>query len=127
MTDTKLERIISVTLRSGVLAASTVGILGGALFLTMHGTQPVSFHVFKGTQSPYASPDKVIRRALEFHSGDQQSHELAIVQLGIMMLLLTPIIRVAFSVVGFAIERDGIYVVITTIVLAILTASLLLH
>ncbi|MEG9437363.1 DUF1634 domain-containing protein [Edaphobacter sp. HDX4] len=127
MTGTKLQRIIGLTLRSGVIAASATGILGGVLFLATHGGQLVSFHVFEGTQSPYSSPAKIVQAALKSHSGDRPLRGLAIAQLGIMMLLLTPIIRVAFSIVGFAIERDRIYVVITSIVLATLIASLLLR
>jgi uncharacterized membrane protein len=44
-----------------------------------------------------------------------------------MILLLTPILRVAFSVIGFAMESDRLYVAITCIVLATLMGSLLLH
>ncbi len=47
------------------------------------------------------------------------------IQLGLLLLIATPIARVAFSVVGFAIERDRMYVVFTLIVLAILLYSLL--
>lgn len=48
----------------------------------------------------------------------------AIIQAGLLLLILTPMARVAFSLVGFALERDGTYVVLTFIVLAILIYSL---
>jgi uncharacterized membrane protein len=48
-----------------------------------------------------------------------------LIQLGLLLLIATPIARVAFSIVGFAIERDRLYVVFTLIVLAILLFSLL--
>ena len=48
-----------------------------------------------------------------------------VIQLGLLLLIATPIARVAFSVVGFALERDRMYVVFTLIVLAILLYSLL--
>jgi uncharacterized membrane protein len=48
-----------------------------------------------------------------------------LIQLGLLFLIATPIARVAFSIVGFAIERDRMYVVFTLIVLAILLYSLL--
>ncbi len=51
---------------------------------------------------------------------------VAIAQLGLALLLATPVVRVAASVVGFALERDGIYVVITLVVLAILLGSIFL-
>jgi uncharacterized membrane protein len=43
----------------------------------------------------------------------------------LLFLIATPIVRVAFSIVGFAMERDRMYVVFTLIVLAILLYSLL--
>jgi uncharacterized membrane protein len=123
--DTKLQRLIGTTLRSGVIAASLTGIVGGAIFLAAHGGQPVTFHSFEGTNTAYASPQQIVRQALApIAVGDRG---LAIAQLGIIMLLLTPIIRVAFSVLGFAMENDRLYVAITCIVLATLMGSLLLH
>jgi uncharacterized membrane protein len=122
--DTKLQRLIGTTLRSGVLAASLTGIVGGAMFLAVHGGQQVAFHSFAGANTTYASPSQIVRQALAPVNVDRG---LAIAQLGIMILLLTPIIRVAFSVLGFAMENDRIYVAITCIVLATLMGSLLLH
>ena len=48
----------------------------------------------------------------------------AIVQLGLLTLLATPVARVATSVVGFALERDRLYTVITLAVLLILLTSI---
>jgi uncharacterized membrane protein len=48
----------------------------------------------------------------------------ALVQVGLVILLLTPVARVAASVVGFFMERDWLYVAITAVVLAVLLASL---
>jgi uncharacterized membrane protein len=49
----------------------------------------------------------------------------SIIQLGVLLLIATPIVRVAFSIVGFALEGDRLYVVITSVVLAILLYSLI--
>ncbi len=49
----------------------------------------------------------------------------AIAQLGLLVLLATPIVRVLTSLIAFALERDRLYVVLTAIVLAILLASAL--
>jgi len=51
-------------------------------------------------------------------------HAHGIIQLGLLLLIATPVARVAFSVVAFAAERDWLYVAITLIVLAILIYSL---
>jgi uncharacterized membrane protein len=47
-----------------------------------------------------------------------------IIQLGLLLLIATPVARVAFSVWGFAAEHDRMYVVFTLMVLAILLLSL---
>jgi uncharacterized membrane protein len=47
-----------------------------------------------------------------------------VIQFGLLVLIATPIVRVILAVAAFAIERDGLYVVIGLIVLAILTYSL---
>ena len=49
---------------------------------------------------------------------------LAISQLGLLVLLATPVTRVAASVVGFALERDLLYTVITFAVFAVLLTSI---
>jgi uncharacterized membrane protein len=123
--DTKLQHLIGATLRSGVIAASLTGIVGGATFLAVHSGQQVTFHSFEGANHAYASPRQIVRQALApIGTADRG---LAIAQLGIIILLLTPIIRVVFSVIGFAMENDRLYVAITCIVLATLMGSLLLH
>jgi uncharacterized membrane protein len=47
-------------------------------------------------------------------------------QLGLIVLIFTPVARVAVSVVGFGLEGDRLYVAVTTVVLIILMTSLLL-
>lgn len=125
--DKQLQQLISFTLRSGVLIAVIVGLLGGVVFLSSHYGDAVSFRTFSGAQSLFASPKRIVHEAFQPQAQDTVNRGLAIAQIGIICLLLTPIIRVALSIVGFALERDGIYVVITAVVLATLTCSMLLH
>jgi uncharacterized membrane protein len=132
--DKQLQSIISVTLRTGVLVAVALGLLGGAVFLAQHHGDPVSFKDFAGAHILYASPAQTAHEALHlgpsgtYSNGVEANNRgLAIAQIGIICLLLTPIIRVALSIFGFALERDFIYVGITVVVLATLTCSLLLH
>ncbi len=49
---------------------------------------------------------------------------LALSQLGLLVLLATPVMRVASSVVGFALERDRLYTALTLVVLAVLLVSI---
>jgi uncharacterized membrane protein len=48
----------------------------------------------------------------------------AVIQLGLLILIATPVARVIFSLVGFVLERDRVYVAITLAVLAILAYSI---
>ena len=47
------------------------------------------------------------------------------IQLGLLLLIATPVARVAFSLVAFIRQRDRTYIVITTIVLGLLLYSLM--
>lgn len=117
MNDQRLELIISALLRTGVLTSAAVVLLGGVCFLSKHGHEQPAYHVFHGTPAAYRTISDVIHAA-------GPSDCRAIIQLGLLLLILTPVARVAFSLLGFGLERDGTYAVITSIVLAILIYSL---
>jgi len=125
--DKQLQKVIGLTLRGGVLTAVTIALIGGLMYLYGHSTEHVAFHTFAGEGTSYASPAQIVRQAFRSPSISTGRRGLAITQLGIICLLLTPVIRVALSIVGFAMERDRAYVVITTVVLATLICSMLLH
>jgi uncharacterized membrane protein len=116
-TDQRLEVIISVLLRTGVLISAAVVLLGGVCFLSKHAHEQPEYHVFHGTSEIYRSAAGVI------HAAGPSNCE-AIIQLGLLLLILTPVARVAFSLAGFVLEHDGTYVALTSIVLAILIYSL---
>lgn len=124
--DDKLQLLISFTLRAGVLIAGSLGLIGGILFFASH-PQLDDFRVFAGSTTPFASPLQILRQAFGAHTETLTLRSLSIVQTGIMILLMTPVIRVLFSVIGFAMEHDRVYVIITCIVLLTLTVSICLH
>ena len=117
MTDQRLEVIISVLLRTGVMIAAAVVLVGGVCFLYNHGREQPEYHVFHGSAGVYRDVSSVIHAA-------GPSDCPAVIQLGIILLILTPIARVAFSLVGFALERDRTYMALTAVVLLILIYSL---
>ena len=57
-------------------------------------------------------------------SGDPSGPAAKLIWVGLLILVATPVARVIFSLVAFAIQRDRAYVVITFIVLAVLVYSL---
>ena len=111
--DERLERIISVLLRTGVILSATIVLSGGIGYLIRHGNELADYHVFHGTAPEYRSIGAII------HAMGLSSFR-AIIQFGLLILIATPIARVAFSLVGFAMERDWTYVAITAMVLGVL-------
>ncbi len=118
--DSVIDARIGILLRVGMLASASVILLGGVLFLIHHGQAEVDFKEFKGVPAGLSSIGGTAAAA--FHG-----HDLAIIQFGILMLIATPIARVAFSVFAFFAERDYLYVAISGIVLLTLIAGLIWH
>lgn len=116
--DVDIERMVSVLLRTGVLIAGAVVLLGGVYYLTRHGNEPANYHVFRGQPA-------IDRFVTRIFAGAISLRPRSIIQLGILLLIATPIARVVLSLIGFAFERDRTYVVITAIVLCILLFSLI--
>ncbi len=117
-TDQRMENILGNLLRAGVLLSALVVSIGGAIYLWRHGHSPVNFRVFRGEPADLRDVRGIIRDAVGLHAR-------GIIQLGLLLLIATPIARVAFSIFGFAQERDRMYVVFTVIVFLILLYSLL--
>jgi uncharacterized membrane protein len=114
--DLKMEIAISRMLRAGVSLAALVVLVGGILYLLRaHGVEPDYRH-FHGLPSP---ADR-IAPVLE---GVRHLDSRSIIQLGILLLIATPIMRVAFCVFSFAAQRDKLYVVVSGIVLIVLLCS----
>jgi uncharacterized membrane protein len=116
--DHRIEVILGDLLRSGVVLAAAVVLWGACIYLSRHAHEPADYRVFRGEPSDFRTISGVIQSVI---SGRGRG----LIQLGLLLLIATPIARVAFSIVGFALERDRMYVVFTLIVLAILLYSLL--
>jgi uncharacterized membrane protein len=116
--DRRMEIIMGRLLQAGVLLASAVVLVGGALYLKSHAGTPVNYRTFTVEAADLRYP---VRLLPALKTGDPA----AIIQLGILLLIATPVARVVFAVIGFSIERDRLYVAISLIVLAVLTFSLL--
>jgi uncharacterized membrane protein len=115
--DRDVEGIIGNLLRVGVLLAAIVVVAGGVVYLVHHGGERADYRVFRGEPQDLTEIHGIFGEALDFEGR-------GIIQLGLLLLIATPIARVAFSIVGFAIERDRMYVGFTVLVLAVLLYSL---
>ena len=117
-TDQRIENILGNLLRAGVLLSALVVSIGGVIYLLRHGHSPMDFRVFRGEPADLRDVRGIIRDTLALRGR-------GIIQLGLLLLIATPVARVAFSIFGFAEERDRMYVVFTVIVFSILLYSLI--
>ena len=115
--DRSIEVILGNLLRIGVILAGSVVVIGAVLFLVRHGMEIPGYHIFK--------PDRFnISDFRELFNGIIALRSVSIMELGILLLIATPVLRVLFSVFAFAYEKDYMYVVFTIIVFLVLIFSL---
>jgi uncharacterized membrane protein len=109
------ELLISHVLRGGVVLGAIVIGVGLVAFYARYGLNP-------SAMIANVYPHSLDQTLLGLAHGTPQ----AIMVLGLLILLATPVVRVAVSIVAFALERDWTYVAITALVLLILLVSFLL-
>ena len=112
-----VEQLIGRLLQLGVLVAAAVVVIGGAGLLVQHGSAPADFHTFRGATEPLHDIASII-------SGVRQLDSRAIVQLGLVLLIATPVARVALTFVAFLIRRDRLYAALSLVVLLLLIYGL---
>jgi uncharacterized membrane protein len=116
--DEEIEQIVGNLLITGVLISAFVVLIGACIYLFRHGREPIGYSVFRGEPAEYRNIPGILR-------GVAALRGRGFIQLGLLLLIATPVARVAFSVWGFAAEKDRMYVAFTLIVLTILLYSLL--
>ncbi len=116
--DERMDELMGVLLRTGVVLAAVIVVIGGAVFLTRHAVPVTNYHVFQGEPSELRNVPGIFREALALRGR-------GLIQLGLLVLIATPIARVAFSFFAFLYERDWTYVAVTLFVLAVLLYGLL--
>jgi len=117
-TDTRMESFIGNLLRGGVLLSASIVLVGAAVYLARRGHLSAEYHTFHGEPADLRSVKGILHDAFALQGR-------GIIQLGLLLLIATPVARVAFSIFGFAVEKDRTYVVVTIIVLVVLLYSLI--
>jgi uncharacterized membrane protein len=117
-TDRRIDEVIGRLLQTGVVLAAVVVFAGGVVYLTRHRVPATNYHVFQGEPAELRTISGIFREA-----GALRGRGL--IQLGLLILIATPIARVMFSVFAFLYQRDWTYVVVTVIVLGLLFYGLL--
>lgn len=110
-TDEEVEQVVGNLLRWGVMLAASVTAIGGVWYLLQHGAEPLPDYAKFQPEPELRGLTGIVRLFLAGRSR-------GIIEVGVLLLIATPVARVAFSVFAFGRERDGVYVVVTLIVLA---------
>jgi uncharacterized membrane protein len=112
-----IDSVIALLLRVGVVVSALVLLTGGTIYLIRHGTEPKpDLSHFVPEPPRYSHPRAIFEAARE-------GQGRAIVQVGLLLLIATPVLRVLFTLVAFAIRRDLLYVVLAAVVLALLAVG----
>jgi uncharacterized membrane protein len=116
-TEINVDDIVSSILRTGVIVSALIVAAGGIWYLAQHGAQLPAYARFASEPSDLLSPRETLREAEHFDSQ-------AIIMAGLLVLIATPILRVAFLVFGFALEKDWTFVGVAALVLSVLLFSI---
>lgn len=114
--DADMQLIIGWILRIGVIASMTIVAIGGIFFVYRHGHSIPDYSTFRRVPDFISSPKGILEGVIHFKGQ-------AVIQLGIMLLIATPVLRVIFSAIGFILERDRLYTFISLLVLLIIIMS----
>ena len=115
--DKKMDAVMGRLLQVGVSAAAALVFVGGILYLTRHATPTTDYRHFSGEPEAYRTLRGVWSEAVALRGR-------GLIQLGLLVLIATPVARVVFSVYAFLRQRDWVYVTVTIIVLGLLCFSL---
>lgn len=117
-TDRNIETAMGNLLRYGVLLSACIVVLGGIIYLLRHGHEQPNFRTFSGEPKQFTNLSMILDYAI-------RGSGRAIIQIGVLVLIATPIARIIFSIIGFIKEKDVLYTGITLFVLGVVIASLL--
>ncbi len=117
--DRRLAGRIAWLLRVGVLLSAAVTLAGGTLLLLARGGAPAALSTFPRPTPPPSDLAAILGGALALEPR-------ALTQLGVVLLLLTPVARVALALVDFVRRRDRAYAVLSGLVLVLLVGGMVL-
>ncbi|MEH1784419.1 DUF1634 domain-containing protein [Nostoc sp.] len=114
----RFEQFLGNLLRVGVILATALVLTGGILYLIRHGNEAPNYQLFRGELPEFRSPSGVVTSV-------ESGRHRGIIQLGLLVLIATPVVRVACSLLVYLQQRDFTYIIVTLIVLFGLLYSLI--
>lgn len=115
--DKDIETIMGNLLRYGVLSSMAIVLAGAVFYLLQHGKDAPMYKEFVGEPKRITELGNVWQTAM-------QGRGRSIIQLGLLVLMATPVARIVFSIIGYILEKDYLYIIITLIVLSVIVFSL---
>jgi len=120
MKDEQIQNTLARLMITGVVIAATVMLAGSLWFVSAHWTAQPGDHIFAGEPKYLENPISMVARAFDRGEfGERRS----VAMIGVVLLLLNPLVRVAFAAIGFGAQKDRLYTMISLIVLSILLIS----
>ena len=120
MNDKQLQNSLARVMLTGVLVAAAIMAAGLVWFVATHEGMPTGDHVFSGEPKYFENPLSMLQRAFDLTA---VGHRRSLIMIGVVLLLINPLIRVAFAAVGFAAQRNKLYTVVSVVVLCVLVLS----
>jgi uncharacterized membrane protein len=124
--DAPIDVITGNLLRVGVLLSGLVLLIGGAVFLSRHATETVAEQTpdLKHFEPELEKRPAKYRRPADVFAAAGRGEARPLIQIGVMLLIATPLLRVVFTAGAFAWRRDWVYVLIPLVVLAVLVVGI---
>ena len=120
MKDEQLQNALAKLMISGVAISAVIILAGLIWFVAANSALKPGDHIFSGEPKYFENPVSMVKRAFdEGVLGERRS----IVMIGVVLLLINPLLRVAFAALGFAAQKDRLYTTISLIVLTVLIVS----
>jgi uncharacterized membrane protein len=120
MKDEQIQNTLARVMVNGVLMAATIMGAGLVWYLATHAGMPTGDHIFSGEPKYFENPVSMIRRAFE---PGEVGRRRSVIMIGVVLLLINPVVRVAFAAFGFGAQKDRLYGAISLLVLAVLLFS----
>ncbi|MGA7342758.1 MAG: DUF1634 domain-containing protein [Terracidiphilus sp.] len=116
-TDQELDISVAAMLRFGVTLSALVVFAGGLLYLQHPWVKIPAYSHLHAAVTPLCTVTGIVGGAIHLQPR-------SLIQLGLVLLIATPVARVVFCVVGFARQRDLLYVAVSSVVLIVLIFGL---
>ncbi|HEY8903812.1 MAG TPA: DUF1634 domain-containing protein [Chthoniobacterales bacterium] len=116
MKEDRLRNLLASLMLWGVFIAAGIMIIGGVIFLAHHSGMRPGDHKFTGEPADLRHPGAILKAA--FRGNDD-----CLIQAGVLLLLLNPLIRVGLAAWGYAHDGNKLYAGIAGFVFAVLMLS----